>query len=137
MHPDVTFANPSAVAAPLGAYSHISRGAGLLHVAGQVGVDAAGELVGGDVTSQARQTYRNLEAILASQDLGMSAVLRFTTYLIDADDIPAFYRVREELFPELFPDGGYPPNTLLVVSRLVKPELRVEIEAVAALPAGR
>lgn len=129
----VTFANPSVVAPPLGSYSHVSRGAGLLHIAGQVGVDAQGDVADDEVRSQARQTYRNLEAILSSEGLSPAAILKFTTYLVDEDDIAAFYGVRDELFPELFPDGAYPPNTLLVVRRLVKPEFRVEIEAVAAL----
>jgi hypothetical protein len=41
------------------------------------------------------------------------------------------------VFPAYFPDGVYPPNTLLVVSRLVQPELLVEIEAMAVKPAAR
>jgi enamine deaminase RidA (YjgF/YER057c/UK114 family) len=41
-----------------------------------------------------------------------------------------FYAVRDEIFPTLFPDGKYPANTLLIISRLVKPELFVEIEAI-------
>lgn len=135
--PAVTFDNPSVVAPPLGSYSHVSKGAGLLHIAGQVGVDPSGTLAGDDVTAQARQTYRNLEAILSAESLSPTAIVKFTTYLIDEDDIAAFYGVRDELFPELFPDGGYPPNTLLVVRRLVKPEFRVEIEAVAALAEPR
>jgi enamine deaminase RidA (YjgF/YER057c/UK114 family) len=43
-------------------------------------------------------------------------------------------KARQEVFPGWFPDGAYPPNTLLVVSRLVRPELRVEIEAMAVRP---
>lgn len=129
----VTFKNPSALAAPLGAYSHMSKGAGLVHVAGQVGVDESGGLVGPHVAAQGRTAYHNIRAILADEDLSMSAILRFTTYLIDEEDIGEFYNLREELFPELFPDGGYPPNTLLIVRRLVKPTFRIEIEAVAAL----
>ena len=58
--------------------------------------------------------------------------LAFTTYLIDADDIPRFFEARNELFPGLYPDGSYPPNTLLVIDRLVQPELLVEISALAA-----
>jgi enamine deaminase RidA (YjgF/YER057c/UK114 family) len=41
---------------------------------------------------------------------------------------------RTELFPTLYPDGDYPPNTLLVISGLVCEEFLVEIKAVAALP---
>lgn len=133
----VIFNSPSVVAKPLGAYSHVSKGAGLLHIAGQVGVDRHGTVVGDDVASQTRQAYRNIETLLSSESLSPSAILKFTTYLIDEGDIAAFYSARNELFPELFPGGGYPPNTLLVVRRLVRPEFRVEIEAVAALAEPR
>jgi 2-iminobutanoate/2-iminopropanoate deaminase len=43
-------------------------------------------------------------------------------------------KTRKEVFPRYFPDGVYPPNTILVVSRLVLPELLVEIEAMAVKP---
>jgi len=63
------------------------------------------------------------------------------TFLTHATDIEGFMQARKELFPGYFPDGVYPPNTILVVSRLVLPELLVEIEAMAvkpaAAPAGR
>ena len=45
-------------------------------------------------------------------------------------------QARKELFPRYFPDAVYPPNTILVVSRLVLPDLLVEIEAMAVKPAG-
>ncbi len=40
---------------------------------------------------------------------------------------------RKEIFAKLYPSGAYPPNTLLVISRLVKPELLIEIEAIAVV----
>jgi enamine deaminase RidA (YjgF/YER057c/UK114 family) len=61
-------------------------------------------------------------------------VVRLQTFLTSAEDIPGFMRARQEAFPRHFPDGAYPPNTLLVVSRLVRPELKVEIEAMAVRP---
>ena len=67
----------------------------------------------------------------------MADVVRLQTFLVSADDIPAFMKARQELFPAYFPTGLYPPNTLLVVSRLVRPELRVEVEAMAVRRAPR
>ena len=64
----------------------------------------------------------------------MRDVVRFQTFLTSADDIPGFMKARGDLFPEYFPDGVYPPNTLLVINRLVHPDLVVEIEAMAVLP---
>jgi enamine deaminase RidA (YjgF/YER057c/UK114 family) len=63
--------------------------------------------------------------------------VRLQTFLTHAEDIPRFMAARGEVFPKYFPDGAYPPNTLLVVSRLVQPELLVEIEAMAVRPASR
>jgi enamine deaminase RidA (YjgF/YER057c/UK114 family) len=41
---------------------------------------------------------------------------------------------RSVIFPKLFPGGKYPPNTLLVIDRLVKPEFLLEVEAIARVP---
>jgi 2-iminobutanoate/2-iminopropanoate deaminase len=97
-----------------------------------VGMDGGGRLVGpGDVAAQTRQTFANIEKVLRAAGCGMRDVVRFQTILTYASDIDPFMRARREVFPGYFPDGVYPPNTLLVVSRLVQPELLVEIEAMA------
>jgi enamine deaminase RidA (YjgF/YER057c/UK114 family) len=86
------------------------------------------------VRSQVEQVFANLGLILADLGVGFEAVVQFTTYLTRADSIPAFMTARGEIFPKLFPGGKYPPNTLLVVDRLVKPEFLLEVEAIARLP---
>ena len=123
----------------LGMYSHgmVAPGGELVVVAGQVGADRAGNLVGpGDVVAQTRQAFENVRAVLETAGSGMRQIVRFQTFLTHAADIEGFMQARKELFPRYFPDGVYPPNTLLVVSRLVVPELLVEIEAMAVKPAG-
>ena len=65
--------------------------------------------------------------------LGPEDVLQMTSYLVSVDDVPAFYAVRERLFPQMFP-SGYPPNTLVIVQALVRPELLVEVQALAQRP---
>ena len=127
------YLQPDGVGAPLGPYSHLSRVGDLAFVAGQVGLDADGELVGSDLAAQARQAFANIRAIVESQGGNLRSVLKFTTYLVGAENIEPFYAVRAEVFPELYPEGEYPPNTLLVIDRLVRPEFLVEIEAVAHL----
>ena len=122
-------------APPLGMYSHGMEAHGLVVVAGQVGTTPAGEVAGGDVASQTRQALANVAAVLGAAGCGMSDVIRLQTFLVSADDIPGFMKARQGVFPGYFPRGAYPPNTLLVVSRLVRPELRVEIEAMAVKPA--
>ena len=122
-----------------GMYSHgmIAPGGELVVVAGQVAADRAGKLVGpGDAVAQTRQAFENVRAVLEAAGSGVRQIVRFQTFLTHAADIEGFMQARKELFPRYFPDGVYPPNTLLVVSRLVVPELLVEIEAMAVKPVG-
>lgn len=128
--------NPSQVGAPLGLYSHAARFTAqeFLLIAGQLALDHRGELVGeGNVATQIRQVFSNIKFILEDSGASFHNVVTFTTYLTSAEAIPVFMEVREELFAHYYPDGGYPPNTLLVVSRLVREDCLVEISAVAAL----
>ena len=122
-----------------GMYSHgmIAPGGELVVVAGQVAADRAGKLVGrGDAVAQTRQAFENVRAVLEAAGSSMRQVARFQTFLTHAADIEGFMQARKELFPRYFPDAVYPPNTILVVSRLVLPDLLVEIEAMAVKPAG-
>jgi enamine deaminase RidA (YjgF/YER057c/UK114 family) len=132
----VSYSNPAALAKPRGPFSHLAIApGGLIAIAGQVAVDRDGNLVGGDDCGrQAEQVFKNLEAALAEVGLSPRDVLQTTTYLVHAEDISDFFAARERIFPHLFPDGAYPPNAFLVVQQLVRPELRVEIQALAVAP---
>ena len=123
--------------APLGAYSvGMTVNAGrLVYVAGQVGVNTAGELVGaGDAAAQTRQVLQNIGGVLEAAGAGFSNVVEFTTYVVGRSSVQGFIDGRNQIFPDIFPNGDYPPNTLLVVDGLVREEFLVEIKAVAALP---
>jgi 2-iminobutanoate/2-iminopropanoate deaminase len=123
---------------PLGMYSHgmIAGPGEIVVVAGQVGM-RDGQVVGpGDVGAQTRQALANVEAVLKAAGASMKDVVRFQTFLTSAADIEGFMAARRVAFPAYFPDGVFPPNTLLVVSRLVHPELLIEIEAMAVKPAA-
>ena len=128
---------PKAFGAPLGMYSHgmVAPGGEIVVVAGQVGMGQGGQVAGGNVVAQTKQALDNVRAVVEAAGCGMRDIVRLQTFLTHAEDIPGFMRARAEVFPRYFPDGAYPPNTLLVVSRLVKPELLVEIEAMAVKPA--
>lgn len=133
----VHYWNPPSLAAPIGMYSQIARlPAGehdLVFVAGQLSVDADGESVGtGDFQAQMRQVFANLGAALKAESLGFTDIAQMTTYLRGEELIGEFYRVREGLFKQLFPASVYPPNTLLVISRLVRPEFLIEVQCIAA-----
>ena len=121
---------------PLGMYSHgmIAGPGEIVVVAGQVGM-RDGQVVGpGDVGAQTRQALANVEGVLKAAGASMRDVVRFQTFLTSAADIEGFMNARRAAFPAYFPDGVFPPNTLLVISRLVHPELLVEIEAMAVKP---
>jgi enamine deaminase RidA (YjgF/YER057c/UK114 family) len=123
----------------LGMYSHgmVAPGGEIVVVAGQVGMDRAGRLIGpGDVAAQTKQAFENVRAVVEAAGSAMNRIVRFQTFLTHAADIEGFMGARREVFPGYFPDGVYPPNTILVVSRLVQPELLVEIEAMAVNPAA-
>ena len=132
----IKMSNPKNMARPSGAYSHVARvSAGdLLFIAGQVALDSSGKLVGdGDFDAQALQVFENLRSALQSEGADLGDVVQFTTYLVDSRDIPKLRRFRERTYPSFFPDGKYPPNTLLVVNRLASEEMRLEIAAIAAV----
>lgn len=131
----IRLSNPGTMPKPAGAYSHVARVAAgdLLFIAGQVAVDADGKVVGeDDFEAQAQQVFANLRAALQSEGADFRHVVQFTTYLVDSRDIAKLRAYRDRAYPTLFPDGKYPPNTLLVVERLASEAMRLEIAAIAA-----
>jgi enamine deaminase RidA (YjgF/YER057c/UK114 family) len=134
--PEIKIQNPEGLGKPLGQYSQIARvkASEFLFIAGQLATDAGGRVVGtGDFDAQCRQVFANIAAALSSQGASFANVVEFTTYLVHSQDIAKFmaYRLRE--FPRLFPTGVYPPNTLLIVDRLVQEPFLIEVKTVAAL----
>ena len=133
----VTYVNPPSAPPVQGMYSHVARMAPgeLAFIAGQVAIDAKGNPVGvGDLAAQVNQVFENLGKILKDLGTDFEQVVQFTTYLTSADSIPTWMSARSALFPKLFPGGKYPPNTLLVIDRLVRPEFMLEVEAIARVP---
>ena len=133
---EITIHNPEGLGKPLGQYSQIARvkASEFLFIAGQVSTDKDGKIVGaGDLDAQCRQVFANIETALQSQGASLAGVVEFTTYLVHSQDIAKFmtYRLRE--FPRLFVSGVYPPNTLLIVDRLVQEPFLIEVQTVAAL----
>ena len=130
----VQYLNPDTAGPPQGLYAHVARvEAGALYfIAGQLAVGRDGAVVGkGDFERQFRQVFANLGAVLKGLGLGFEDVAKFTTYLVHSQDIEPFMRLRAELFPTLFAGKLYPPNTLLIIDRLVKEDFLLEVEAVA------
>ena len=127
---------PKSFGPPLGMYSHGMVAGNLVIVAGQVGLKADGRVPGDDVVSQTKQALENVRTVVEAAGCTMRDVVRLQTFLTRTEDIAGFMKARQEVFPAYFPDKVYPPNTLLVVGRLVRPELLVEVEAMAVRPAA-
>ena len=133
----VTYVNPPSAGALLGLYSHVARvqPGEMIFVAGQVASEAAMRADGaGDFASQFHEVFDTIGRILSDLGTDFNSVAKFTTYLVDPSHIEPFMELRRELFPGLFSGPLCPPNTLLIVDRLVKPEFLIEVEAVARLP---
>ena len=130
--PRKTATNPPGVPAPIrGYYSNAVRvSAGpLLFVAGQVGMDRHGAIVGKDsAAAQAEQALKNIQDILAASDATMDDVVKVTVYVTDMKYLDEITPVRLKYFP-----SNGPASVIVEVSRLALPDLKVEIEAVAAV----
>jgi 2-iminobutanoate/2-iminopropanoate deaminase len=105
----------------------------LVIIAGQVPLDKQGKMVSDDFADQFHQVFSNLKATLEAAGGKMENIISLRTLLSREDDLPIFHRLRGEFYPQLFEGKPLPPNTLLVVKQLVSPEIRLEIEAIAAI----
>ena len=125
---DIKISNVDALGKPLGQYSHLTRvkASEFLFIAGML---AAGE----DFDAQCSGVFRQIGEALKSAGAGWGNVVQFTTYLVHSQDIPRFMQWRLREFPKLFPNGAYPPNTLLIIDRLVQEQFLIEVQTVAAI----
>lgn len=125
---DIKISNVEALGKPVGPYSHIAR------VKGGETLYIAGMLAPGDTfDAQCTAVYGQIGKALQSAGGGWANVVQFTTFLVHSQDIASFYRWREREYPRMFPDGRYPPNTLLVVDRLVQEQFLIEIQTIAVV----
>ena len=100
----------------------------LLFVSGQVGIDDSGELVSlDDFQTQADQAFRNLGRVLEAGGSGLDRVVKVTIFLTDmAANFPKVVELRRRWFTP-----PYPADTIVQVQSLYRPEVMLEIEAIA------
>ena len=118
-------------AEPISHFTDAVAAGGLLFVSGVVAVDENRELVGGDdVVAQARKVFENIGTVLAAAGCSFADVVKVTIFLTDVNDRPLVNPVRQEVFGET-----RPASTLVEIPALVIPGAKIEVEAVAVMPA--
>lgn len=119
---------PSSRPRPTSPYSPGIRFGNLVFTSGQVGTDPEGQ-VPPDIREQTRNCLDNIQAVLEAAGSNMAHALKATVFLTDIRDFAAMNEVYRQAFP-----GDLPARSTVEVSALARPELKVEIEVVAALP---
>jgi enamine deaminase RidA (YjgF/YER057c/UK114 family) len=125
------FINPETMHRPTG-YTHVVEvTAGRpVYIAGQVALDPSGAVVGpGDIRTQTRQVFDNLQAALQAVGAGFEQVVKFTYYLVDVSQLPVVREVRDQYVNIQQP----PASTAVEVRRLVSDDLLIEVEAIAVI----
>jgi len=126
--------SPPQLPKPVG-YSHIGEvtSGKLIYVAGQVAMDAAGNIVGkGDYRAQLEQIFANLKTAVEAAGASFKNVVKLNYYIVDTVDRAQFFAYRE--VRDKYVDTAHPPvATVVVVRGLFLPEFLVEIEAIAVV----
>jgi enamine deaminase RidA (YjgF/YER057c/UK114 family) len=95
-------------------------------IAGTTGYDYATMTMPSDVMSQSRNCFKTIEAALKEAGFEMADIVRATYYITDVKDADAHLSVCGEILGEIRPAA-----TILVVTSLLKPEMKVEVEVTA------
>ena len=117
------------IASQIGSYSDaIEAGPGLrwLVTSGTPGLSAAGDLPE-DITGQAELAWEHVIRMLEQAGMTLADIVKVTQYLTQAEDIPAYGKVRTRFLGDV-----RPASMLLVIPQLVRPEFLVEVEIIAA-----
>lgn len=128
--------NPSAIAAPFARYAHgvlVPEGCRLIFTSGQLGLSADGT-VPTDEGAQADICFLNIDAILNEGGAKRADVVRINAFVTDRKYMAGYMAARDRWLSEV---ARLPASTLMIVSGFTRPEFRVEVEVIAAIPVER
>ena len=131
--PELAYLNPSGLA-NFGTFSQVvtARGGKTIHISGQVAWNAQGQVVApGDLKGQTVQVFENLKIALAAAGATFGDLVKITTYVVDLK--PEDRSVISEIRGRYMDPARKPASTMIGVSALVMPELKIEVEAVAVV----
>ena len=120
---------PDSIIPPFAKYSHgveVQPDTRLLFCSGQLGISETAEIPE-DTEGQTRLCFANVEAILKEADMDFTNIVRINAYVTGHEHLPAYMKVRDELFSE-----PAPASTLMIVSGFAREIFTVEIEVIAA-----
>jgi enamine deaminase RidA (YjgF/YER057c/UK114 family) len=125
------YINPPDIAPPPGdLYHHVVRVGNTVYISGQLSRGSDGRAAHvGDPSGQVRQVWANIEKAMTSVGGSVRDIVKTTTYVVGAENLPEVRRARLEILP---PEER-PTSTMVVVAGLADQELVVEVEAVAVL----
>ena len=113
--------------AAIGPYSQAVEINGTLYVSGQIAIDPkTGKLIEGDIQAQARQIFKNIEAILKAAGYSFTEVIKSTVFLSDISD----FRSMNEVYGQIYLEN-HPARSAFAVKELPMGAL-IEIETIAA-----
>ena len=119
--------SPKGLFEPMG-WSHAIKAGNTIYLAGMVGLDEQRKVVEGGFEAQTIKTFENLKIILKEAGASMEDVVKLNIYVTDMANIVKFREIRARYF-----NPPMPAATGVEVSKLIMPDLLIEIEAIAVV----
>ena len=112
---------------PFGAFCHAVKANGFLFLSGFTASNSPAEK--GDILDQTIVVLDRITSILQAEGASFKDIIRVTVYVTELDKLTDIHDIRFRYFGD-----ALPASTLVQVTSLVQPDLKIEIEAIAALP---